>query len=165
MTTTNNRPYLRTTRYAGESISGKGSWVLSLFLNFQFIYYTNSLLEPPTLPESHFPLTTRVQPHVHPLTSCSPSLRVRGLTLSHHVYTPPTTPLPTLKFLHPSYERGRPKFTLPTTQSSRCSQVTTCIAWRSPMFDRALIRFYLKWMVSRERSVKKVWERVWRGWI
>lgn len=31
-------------------------------------------------------------------------------------------------------------------------------AWRSPMFDRALIRFYRKWMVSREWSVKKFWE-------
>jgi hypothetical protein len=30
--------------------------------------------------------------------------------------------------------------------------------WRSPMFDRALIRFYRKWMVSREWSVKKFWE-------
>ena len=31
-------------------------------------------------------------------------------------------------------------------------------SWRSPMFDRALIRFYRKWMVSREWSVKKFWE-------
>ena len=26
------------------------------------------------------------------------------------------------------------------------------------MFDRALIRFYRKWMVCREWSVKKFWE-------
>lgn len=30
--------------------------------------------------------------------------------------------------------------------------------WRSPMLDRALIRFYRKWLVSREWSVKKFWE-------
>jgi hypothetical protein len=30
-------------------------------------------------------------------------------------------------------------------------------SWRCPMFDRALTRFYRKWMVSREWSVKKFW--------
>lgn len=30
-------------------------------------------------------------------------------------------------------------------------------SWRCPMFDRALTRFYRKWMVSREWSVRKFW--------
>jgi len=30
--------------------------------------------------------------------------------------------------------------------------------WRSPMFDRVLTRFYHKWLVSREWSVRKFWE-------
>ena len=29
--------------------------------------------------------------------------------------------------------------------------------WRSPMFDRVLTRFYRRWFVSREWSLKKFW--------
>lgn len=41
---------------------------------------------------------------------------------------------------------------------SAASENNLTKGWRSPMFDRALIRFYRKWMVSREWSVKKFWE-------
>ena len=88
--------------------------------------------QPQPDPESSPPTTTAQETLTHllghryvstyiPLKLCSPSLRVRGLTSSQHVYTPPTT---RLQIFAPQLRMPEAQVHV-TTRSSCCSQVAT----------------------------------------